>query len=455
MVCFAHADPQFAKDQLLLLMREWYMHPSGQLPAYEFQFSDVNPPVHAWACWRVYKMTGRRGERDIAFLERAFHKLLINFTWWVNRKDLHGKNLFAGGFLGMDNIGVFDRNAVLPDGAELAQADGTAWMAFYCGTMLSIALELASERPVYEDVASKFFEHFIAIVDAINSLGGSGLWDDEDGFYYDRIAHGNKSVALKLKSMVGLMPLLAVEVLEDEQIDKLPGFKKRMQWFLEHRQDLARHISYLEGNGHAGRRLLAVPSKEKLLRVLGCMLDEKEFLSPFGIRSMSAVHHDRPIVFELGGKRFEAKYTPGESDTELFGGNSNWRGPIWFPVNYLLIEALEKYGHYYGEELKVDMPNNSAVTLNEASLEISRRLVALFLKQPDGRRVYESDHPPPWRDLLLFYEYFHGDTGKGLGASHQTGWTALVVRLMENLARGQPRKDDLKSSDQRRPLQSV
>jgi hypothetical protein len=415
-------------------------------------------------------MTGPRGGRDLDFLEKAFHKLMLNFTWWVNRKDPHGKNLFAGGFLGMDNVGVFDRNAVLPGGAQLAQADGTAWMAFFCGTMLSIALELATQRPVYEDVASKFFEHFVAIVDAINTLGGCGLWDDDDGFYYDRIASGDQSIPLKLRSMVGLVPLLACEVLDDRQIDKLPGFKKRMNWFLQHRQDLARHISYLEADGcRAGRRLLAVPSRDKLLRVLGVMLDEKEFLSPFGVRSMSASHRDRPVAFQLDGKKFEARYAPGESETELFGGNSNWRGPIWFPVNYLLIEALEKYGHYYGDTLKVDMPNSGdggggdgnssamrAMTLTDVSLDLSRRLVSLFLKDlTSGRRPYEGDHPPPWRDLPLFHEYFHGDTGKGLGASHQTGWTALVVRLMENLARAERPKDDLASADQRRRLQSV
>ncbi|MEA2736006.1 MAG: hypothetical protein QOE14_2457 [Humisphaera sp.] len=459
MVCFATVDPQFAKDQLLLLLREWYMHPSGQLPAYEFNFSDVNPPVHAWAVWRVYKMSGPRGQRDLDFLERAFHKLLINFTWWVNRKDPQGKNIFSGGFLGMDNVGVFDRNTILPDGAQLAQADGTAWMAFYCGTMLSMALELASARNVYEDVASKFFEHFIAIVDAINSLGGSGLWDDEDGFYYDRLIVDGQCTVMKLRSMVGLVPLLACEVLEDERIDKLPGFKKRMNWFLEHRQDLARHITYLESDGvKPGRRLLAVPSRDKLLRVLGVMLDENEFLSPHGVRSMSAIHRDRPFSAHIDGKTFEAHYAPGESDTDLFGGNSNWRGPVWFPVNFLIAEALEKYHHYYGDALTVKMPTGSAqpMTLKGVSLDLSRRLVSLFLKDPKtGARPYQGDHPPPWRDLLLFHEFFHGDTGKGLGASHQTGWTALVVRLMENLACARTASDDLISPAQPRRLQSV
>ena len=464
-VCYAHVDPQFAKDQLLLMLREWYMHPSGQLPAYEYSFSDVNPPVHAWAVWRVYKMTGPSGQRDLEFLERAFHKLLLNFTWWVNRKDPRGKNIFAGGFLGMDNIGVFDRNRALPDGADLAQADGTAWMAFYCGTMLSIALELATARGVYEDVASKFFEHFIAIVDAINTLGGTGLWDEADGFYYDRLDIDHKGQALRLRSMVGLVPLLACEVLEDAQIDRLPGFKKRMNWFLEHRQDLARHITYLQSDGtKPGRRLLAVPSREKLERVLRVMLDEQEFLSPHGVRSLSAFHRDRPVTCEIQGKTFEAHYTPGESETELFGGNSNWRGPIWFPVNFLIIEALEKYHYYYGAQLKVETPTGAgpAMTLDEVSRELARRLVSLFAKDAQtGRRPCAGANPPPWagEDLLLFHEYFHGDTGAGLGASHQTGWTALVVRLMEKLAH--PKRpaaglaEDLPSPDQPRRLQSV
>ena len=458
-VCFASIDPQFAKDQLVLFLREWYMHPNGQLPAYEFALGDVNPPVHAWACWRVYKMTGRRGQRDVEFLEKAFHKLMLNFTWWVNRKDPHGRNIFAGGFLGMDNISVFDRNETLPNGGHMAQADGTAWMAFFCGTMLSIALELATHRSVYEDVASKFFEHFIAIVDAMNTLGGSGLWDEADGFYYDRVELDGRCVGLHLRSMVGLVPLLACEVLEDAQIEKLPGFRKRMNWFIEHRQDLARHISYLQPNGHGqGRRLLAVPSQERLLRVLKVMFDEKEFLSPFGVRSMSAVHRDQPAVFHHNGRTLTARYTPGEAETDLFGGNSNWRGPIWLPVNYLLVEALEKYQHFFGDDLKVELPTGSGreASLREASQELSRRLVSLFLVDPHtARRPCEGDRPPPWRDLPLFHEYFHGDTGKGLGASHQTGWTALAARLMESLARSSQGGRDLISTGQPRRLQSV
>ncbi len=426
LVCFAHVDPQFAKDQLILFLREWYMHPNGQLPAYEFCLSDVNPPVHAWACWRVYKMTAEPGNRDRAFLQRAFHKLLINFTWWVNRKDVHGRNIFGGGFLGLDNIGVFDRGQQLPDGAVLDQADGTAWMAFYCGTMLSIALELAADDPVYEDVASKFFEHFIAIVDAINTLGGTGLWDEADGFYYDRLSLDGKTISLKLRSMVGLIPLLACEVLDNDVIDRLPGFKKRMMWFLEHRADLAKFITYAEPGGPSGgRRLLAVPSREKLLRVLNVMLDENEFLSPFGLRSMSRHHAQHPCVFRVNGRKFEAHYTPGESDTDLFGGNSNWRGPIWFPLNYLLIEALERYDHFYGEEMKVEFPARSGknVSLAQVADELSMRLVSLF-----AEKNWSANAP-------LFYEYFNAESGKGCGATHQTGWTALIARLLEKPTR--------------------
>ncbi len=438
-VCFAHVDPQFAKEQLLLFLREWYMHPNGQLPAYEFCFGDVNPPVHAWACWRVYKMSAERGHRDLAFLERAFHKLLINFTWWVNRKDVNGRNVFGGGFLGLDNIGVFDRNQELPDGAILDQADGTAWMAFYCGTMLSIAMELAAERRVYEDVASKFFEHFIAIVDAINTLGGTGLWDDAEGFYYDRLSIDGRTIPLTVRSVVGLIPLLACEVLENDVIDRLPGFKKRMMWFLEHRKDLAHFISYAECKGHhGGRRLLAVPSREKLERVLAVMLDEKEFLSPFGLRSMSKRHEKQPCVFKIDGKSFEAHYTPGESDTELFGGNSNWRGPIWFPLNFLLIEALERYHHYYGSTFKIAFPTGSGrmMALNEVAHELSTRLTSLL-----------TINKPRWKDLILFHEYFNGDNGRGLGASHQTGWTALVVRLFEKLAHSARREEAGQTAD--------
>jgi hypothetical protein len=443
MLPFARIDPEFAKAQLVLLLREWYMHPSGEIPAYEWSFDDVNPPVHAWAAWRVYKMTGQRGTRDRLFLERVFQKLLLNFTWWVNRKDVEGKNLFGGGFLGLDNIGVFDRSKPFPGGGHLEQADGTSWMAFYCGTMLSIALELASEDPAYEDVASKFFEHFVAIVDAMNGLGGTGLWNEEDGFYYDQVHVDRHNVPIRLRSMVGLIPLLACEVLEGEVIDRLPGFSKRMRWFLEHRTDLARHIACMEsgpGEGHT-HRLLAIPSRDRLLRVLRYLLDENEFLSPYGIRSLSRAYREPPFAFSLAGITTTVEYAPGESNTGLFGGNSNWRGPIWFPVNYLLIEALERYHHFYGDSLRVECPTGSGrmMNLKQVAGEVARRLTAIFLPDASSRRPCHGDdrrfaEDSDLRDLVLFYEYFHGETGRGCGASHQTGWTALVTRCLETLA---------------------
>ncbi len=441
MIPMATVDPEFAKSQLLLILREWYMHPNGQIPAYEFAFSDVNPPVHAWACWRVYKMTGHRGERDRSFLARAFQKLLINFTWWVNRKDVNGQHLFAGGFLGLDNIGVFDRSRPLPTGGHLEQADGTAWMAFYCATMLAMALELAQGDPTYEDVASKFFEHFVAIADAMNCLGGSGLWDEADGFYYDQLQVDGHSHRLRIRSMVGIIPLFAVEVLEDELLRELPGFRKRMDWFLQHRQDLARHISYLEREQDDGsanhHRLLAIPSHERLERVLRYVLDENEFLAPHGIRALSRVHAEKPYSFWVGGEEHRVEYVPAESTSGLFGGNSNWRGPIWFPVNYLLIEALERYHHFYGDTFRIECPTGSGkwLTLQEVAQEISRRLASLFVPDENGQRPCHGENPrfandPHWRELVLFYEYFHGDNGRGVGASHQTGWTALVTRLL-------------------------
>ncbi|MBV9688411.1 MAG: hypothetical protein JO202_01750 [Ktedonobacteraceae bacterium] len=439
MLPFSRIDPDFAKEQLILLLREWYMHPNGEIPAYEFAFSDVNPPVHAWACWRVYKITGARGQRDRLFLERTFQKLLLTFTWWVNRKDITGKHLFAGGFLGLDNVGLFDRSQPLPNGGQLEQADGTAWMAFYCVTMLSIALELASEDHAYEDVASKFFEHFVSIVDAMNSIGSGGLWDRHDGFYYDQLLVDGQTMPLRVRSIVGLIPLCAVEVLEGDIIDSLPGFHKRMNWFLENRKDLSQHISYMVGGGahKSSHRLLAIPSRSHLVRVLHYLLDENEFLSPYGIRALSRVYLEHPYVFKLGGEEFRISYMPGESTTGLFGGNSNWRGPIWFPVNYILIEALERYHHFYGDTLKVECPTGSGqmMTLGEVAHDISKRLVSIFLPNDQGKRPwcgederYATD--PNWRNLTLFYEYFHGDNGKGLGASHQTGWTSLVARLL-------------------------
>jgi hypothetical protein len=436
MLPFAHLDPNFAKQQLQLFLREWYMHPNGQIPAYEFAFSDVNPPVHAWAAWRVYKISAPRGSRDIDFLESIFHKLLLNFTWWVNRKDTEGNNIFSGGFLGLDNIGVFDRSRPLPTGGYLQQADGTAWMGFYCLTMLSMALELAQTRPAYEDMASKFFEHFVAICDSINSLGGTGLWDEDDGFYYDQLRMDSKATPLKTRSLVGLLPLVAVEILEEEQIQKFKGFRHRMEWFLEHRQDLAKLITIDSEGGHI-HRLLAVPTKERLCRILRYLLDENEFLSPFGIRSLSKVHMARPYIFSADGLQYRVDYVPGEGNTHLFGGNSNWRGPVWFPINYLLVEALERYSHFYGDNLKVECPTGSGVlkNLQQVANELSHRLTLLFLPDSEGRRPchgqdlrYATD--PYWKELILFYEYFHGESGRGCGASHQTGWTGIVARLM-------------------------
>ncbi|MGB5995130.1 MAG: hypothetical protein WBG20_06900 [Candidatus Deferrimicrobiaceae bacterium] len=440
MIPFARIDPHFAKQQLTLFLREWYMHPNGQIPAYEFAFSDVNPPVHAWAAWRVYKMTGPKGRRDRVFLARVFQKLLLNFTWWVNRKDFHGDNIFSGGFLGLDNIGVFDRSRPLPTGGHLEQADGTAWMAFYCSTMLSMALELAREDPSYDDMASKFFEHFIAIADAMNSLGGTGLWDEEDGFYYDHLDLDGRSIPLKIRSLVGLIPLIAVDSLEDDVLSSLPGFRKRMAWFLENRKDLAGQIAWMESPGSEkghGHHLLAIPSRERLVRILRYLLDENEFLSPYGIRSISRIYGERPYVFRAGDQEYQVAYVPGESDTGLFGGNSNWRGPIWFPINYLIIEALERYHHFYGEALRVECPTRSGrwMTLKEVADDLYRRLGSIFLPDGGNGRPCHGGSPryaedPFWRDLVLFYEYFHGDTGRGVGASHQTGWTALAIHCL-------------------------
>ena len=442
MIPFAKIDPYFAKEQLTLLLREWYMHPNGQIPAYEFAFSDVNPPVHAWACWRVYKMTGPRGHRDTLFLERVFQKLLLNFTWWVNRKDVTGKHIFAGGFLGLDNIGLFDRSKPLPTGGQLEQADGTAWMAFYCATMLAIAIDLAQENPAYEDAATKFFEHFVAIADAMNRLGGTGLWNEEDGFYYDQLMLDGNHIPLRIRSMVGIIPLFAVEALEKEEIGQMHGFRKRLNWFLENRRDLASQISYMDAEDHETRYLLAIPSRIRLVRLLKYLLDENEFLSPYGIRSLSRAYQANPYVFRSDGQEYRVEYVPGESNSGLFGGNSNWRGPIWFPVNYLIIEALERYHHFYGDSLKVECPTGSGRMLNllQVAQEIAVRLSRLFAAgKSDGRPCHGNDsrfsNDPHWRDLLLFYEYFHGENGRGLGASHQTGWTSLIVPCLDDVAK--------------------
>jgi hypothetical protein len=438
----ALVDPDFAKEQLILLLREWYMHPNGQLPAYEWAFGDVNPPVHAWAAWRVYKIEKRlRGKADHEFLEKVFHKLLLNFTWWVNRKDPEGKNVFQGGFLGLDNIGVFDRSAPLPTGGHIEQSDGTSWMGMYCLNMLAIAGELALEDPAYEDVASKFFEHFVHIAHAMNDRGGEGidLWDDEDGFYYDvlHLPNGGHHY-LKVRSMVGLIPLFACMTLEQEVVDRFPGFKRRMQWFIDNHPDVPEHIETHQCSTRGLRRLLSLVNRKQLVSVLRYMLDENEFLSPYGIRAVSRHHREHPYIFNVNGHEYRVDYEPGESSTGLFGGNSNWRGPIWFPVNFLLLESLQKFHYFYGPNLKVEFPTGSGqqMTLWEVSMEISRRLTRIFLRGQDGRRpvfggIEKFQTDPHWRDLVFFHEYFHGDTGAGVGANHQTGWTGLVAKLIE------------------------
>jgi hypothetical protein len=441
-ISLALVDPDFAKEQLILLLREWYMHPNGQLPAYEWAFGDVNPPVHAWAAWRVYKIERRvRGTADRGFLEKVFHKLLLNFTWWVNRKDPDGMNIFQGGFLGLDNIGVFDRSAPLPTGGHLEQSDGTSWMGMYCLNMLAIALELAKEDPAYEDVASKFFEHFVNIAHAMNDmgLGGMALWDNDDGFYYDvlHLPNGDDHF-LKIRSMVGLIPLFAVETLEPEIVDRLPGFKRRMQWFVDNHADVPEHIEMTQRSARGVRRLLSLANRKQLKRILSRMLDETEFLSAYGVRSLSRYHLDHPYEVQVNDHVSRVDYEPAESTSGLFGGNSNWRGPIWFPLNFLLVESLQKYHHYYGEDFKVECPARSGneVDLWQVAAEISRRLVHIFVRGRDGRRpvtggieLFRSD--PYWKDLIPFYEYFHGDNGAGIGASHQTGWTGLVAKLIE------------------------
>lgn len=439
MIPFSKIDPDYAKKQMILFLREWYMHPSGQQPAYEFALSDVNPPVHAWGAWRVYKITGKKGKRDIKFLESVFQKQLINFTWWLNRKDIRGNNLFSGGFLGLDNIGVFNRSITLPPGVILEQADATAWMGFYCLTMLGISLELATYNPVYEDIASKFFEHFTRIADSMNEAGGCGLWDHEDHFYYDILNLHGKRVPLRTRSLVGLIPLIAVEILEVEKIQKLPGFAHRLNWFLKHRKDLEDTVTYCKFKIEKGNRLLAIPSKKRLLHILKYLLDEEEFLSPFGIRSLSKMHEKTPYIMHFQNQEHRVEYVPGESNSYLFGGNSNWRGPIWIPINFLIIEALERYGHFYGEELKVEFPTNSGkyLTLKEISEELRKRVQKLFLRDITGKRPYHGEDPyytqdPHFEDLHLFHEYFHAETGRGLGASHQTGWTSLIAKLFEN-----------------------
>jgi hypothetical protein len=433
MIAHALVDPDFAKDQLLRFLRERYQHPNGQLPAYEFNFADANPPVHAHACRRVYEMTGRR---DRSFLARVFHKLSLNFTWWVNRVDRTGRHLFSGGFLGLDNIGVFDRSKPLPVAGHLEQADGTAWMAHFAAEMLAIAVELARHEPVYEDMARKFFEHYLAIVTAINTLDGTGLWDEEDGFYYDHLHVDGTMVPLRCRSMVGLVPLLAVETFDCRAFDRLHAFRRRVEWFAGNRPEQAAHLE-MPVVGGCDRYLLSAVSRPRLERILRRLLDEEEFLSPFGIRSLSRAHAARPFVFTAGGLEHRVAYVPGEADGGLFGGNSNWRGPIWLPMNVILVESLRRYAEYYGDTLRVECPTGSGrwCHLGEVADEIARRVARLFLADPQGSRPCHGDEPryavdPAWRDLVLFYEYFDGDTGRGCGAAHQTGWSALVANLL-------------------------
>jgi hypothetical protein len=435
-------DPNFAKEQLTLMLREWYMHPNGQIPAYEWAFGDVNPPVHAWAAWRVYKIDKKRtGRGDREFLKRIFHKLMLNFTWWVNRKDAEGMNIFQGGFLGLDNIGVFDRGAPLPTGGYIEQSDGTSWMAMYTLNLLAIALELATEESCYEDLASKFWEHFIYITHAMSHRGHNsiGLWNEQDGFFYDvlKLPDGTE-FPMKIRSMVGLIPLFAVETLEPEVLDRLPDFKRRLEWFIDNRPDLTENFACMRREGMGDRRLLSIANQDQLRGILKYMLDEREFLSPYGIRALSRFHRENPYTLHVNGTEHRVDYDPGESSTGIFGGNSNWRGPIWFPVNFLLIESLQKFHHYLGNDFKVEFPTGSGnlKTLWQVAGELSRRMTNIFLRDKNGRRPvfgnlerFQTD--PHWRDLVLFHEYFHGDSGSGVGASHQTGWTGVVTKLMQ------------------------
>jgi hypothetical protein len=439
----AMIDPEFAKQQLVLLTKEWYMHPNGQLPAYEWSFSDVNPPVHGWATWRVYKIDQKLndGKGDRKFLEEVFHKLLLNFTWWINRKDYNGNNIFQGGFLGMDNIGVFDRSKQLPAGGIIEQSDGTSWMAMFTLNMLRIALELARENPVYQSLATKFFEHFLYIAGAMSNVGNEGinLWDDEDEFFYDVLhTRDNQRLKIKLRSMVGLIPLFAVEVLEEEIFINNPEFSERLLWFLNNRPDLANLISRWHEKGRGERHLLSLLRGHRMKALLKRMLDTNEFLSDYGIRALSKVYEDHPYTFHTNGIDFNVRYTPGEAETSLFGGNSNWRGPIWFPVNYLIIESLERFHHYYGSDFKVEHPTGSGnmKTLKEIAHDLSDRMIAIFKRNRNGKRPvfgkYDKlQHDPHFSDHLLFFEYFHGDNGRGAGATHQTGWTGLVAKLIQ------------------------
>lgn len=435
-------DPDFAKRQLILMTREWYMHPNGQIPAYEWNFSDVNPPVLAWAAWRVYKIEGKQsGTLDKAFLESIFHKLLLNFTWWVNQKDALGHNVFQGGFLGLDNISIFDRSVPLKEG-RIDQADGTAWMGFYCILMMKISLELARYDSIYQDTATKFFEHFLRITNAMIApeRKGYSLWDEEDGFFYDVLHLPNgENISLKIRSIVGLLPLFAVETIEPQTRQDLPIYNQRVEWFLNQRADYATSVACVETAGKGRRQLLSVLTKERLVSTLRYMLDEDEFLSPYGIRSLSKHHEKNPYFFNFENQELSISYEPGDSTYRLWGGgNSNWRGPIWFPINFLIIESLQKYFYYYGEDLKVEFPTGSGHYLNlwDVAEELSKRLISLFSENEEGFRPIYGNHTlfnkdPNWQRLILFHEFFHGDEGLGLGASHQTGWTSLIAKLLQ------------------------
>ena len=441
-VPFALIDAHFAKNQLALLTKEWYMHPNGQMPAYEWNLSDVNPPVHAWSCFRVFKIDEKHnGKPDLLFLEKVFQKLLLNFTWWVNRKDKNGKNIFGGGFLGLDNIGAFDRNMELRDGEHLEQADGTSWMAMYALNMMRMAMELAQYYQVYEDMAIKFFEHYLYIAAAMENLGEGtkGLWNEEDGFFYDVLQlQSGDAVSLRLRSIVGLIPLFAVEIIDHHLLEKMPSFQKRMEWILKNKPELARLVSHWDEEGHGRKHLMSIVRRTRLTKVLSRMLDEKEFLSTYGIRAMSKVYEENPYIFSVDGTENIVYYTPAESDSRMFGGNSNWRGPIWFPINFLIVESLQRFHFYYGNSLKVEFPTGSGEkkNLDEVAQNISQRLCSIFLKDENGRRAFNGEYDKfnfdeNFKDYITFFEYFHGDNGRGVGASHQTGWTATVAKLLK------------------------